>query len=207
MLKRSAILLMVGAVACGPASHVAEGALPDIFVLCDRPLPHALTIELNYRNLTARYWDMGGDVLTCGDTSNCISFPIVFSIPPRLPETNEIVSWSIVGHRFSMTRLPDSPDDYEIAVTGNPRQGGGAFRGEDMRIRYNTRRGIMSYRDVGDQKIWSTCRGRLTFEDLRRLRPQLVPEFRHNPDLRPGQPDDIPDNFQMDANMSLPPRQ
>jgi len=205
MLKRSVILLMAGSVGCGPAERVAQGALPDVFWLCDRPLPHSLTIELDYHNLRAQYWDVGGDINTCGDASDCISFPIVFSVPPRLPETDETIRWSIAGHSFSMTRVAGSQEDYAIAVTGDRRRGGGAFRGENIQIRYDVRRGITSYRSEGDERMWSTCRGRLTFEDLRRLRPLLVPEFRHNPDMRPGPPGNIDDNFQLDANMTLGP--
>jgi hypothetical protein len=148
---------------------------------------------------------VGGDVLTCGDTADCISFPIVFSAPPRLPESNETIRWSIAGHDFSMSRLANSQEDYDIAITGDRRRGGGAFRGENILVRYNIQRGITSYRGEGDQKTWSTCRGRLTFEDLRRLRPRLVPEFRHNPDIRRGPPDDFDDNFQLDANMTIGP--
>lgn len=156
-----------------------------MFVLCNRSPGGYGGIALDYRNLLGHFEDHGGPVMTCATSSACISFPLVLSVPPSLPATGQALQWREGGHLFSIRRTGGSAGDYEIDVVDG-RLGRASSPPEQYRYHYgyNVRRGITSYRLEGRAGELRLCGGRLTFEDLRRLRLRLVPDSRHNPALR-----------------------
>ena len=178
MLRNRASLLLAALAACSSATQNHQGPLPARFSLCQHAYGSTGFLELDYVGATGLDRDYRGPILTCGDASDCISFPFAFAAPPRLPGQGETIRWSISGHDFAMTRLAGSPDNFQIRVIGDPRRGGGATRWENLYYTYNLHEGVTAYRDQEEPVIWARCAGRLTFEDLHRLRARLVPESR-----------------------------
>lgn len=203
MLKNGMMLIVAAFVACDASGQTDQGQLPDQFWLCNHPLPRSATIEVDYRHAMGLDWDYRTHIMTCGDASDCISFPVVLGVPPRVPGRGETVRWSITSHTFSMSRLADSSEDYEIRVSSGPSQRSGAASGDTLYYTYNLHDGVRTLRREGSADIWTRCRGRLTFEDLHRLRPYLVPEFRHNPNLSPLWRHDDNDTAPLDTNISV----
>lgn len=165
-----------------------EAASGSIFLLCDHS-PGGYGISLDYGTLEGGLSDYGSPVMTCGTPSACISFPLLLSVPPSLPESGQTQQWRDGGHLFSIRNVEGSREEYQIDVVEGP-HGPRASSMHRYQYRYDIHRGIISYRAEGDSyragrgsPELRLCRGRLTFDDLRRLRPRLVPDSFHNPTL------------------------
>jgi hypothetical protein len=154
-----------------------------MFRLCNRSPGGVGGIGLDYRALRGNIYDYDSPVMTCATASACISFPLLLSVPPRLPEPGEVLRWRDGGHLFSIRT--SAAGTYEIDVVEGP-HGPRASVSRRYRYGYDVHRGITSYRAESGTSEQRLCGGHLTFEDLQRLRRRLVPDERHDPTL--GEP-------------------
>jgi hypothetical protein len=183
-MTKAVALLAAFVVTCSASRPGREEAVPDeMFVLCNRSPGGYGGIALDYRALLGHFDDHGLHVMTCGTSAPCISFPLLLSVPPSLPEPGRVLQWREGGHFFSIRRTGGSSGDYEIDVV-EARRGPNSPPSDRYHYGYSVRRGITSYRREGEARELRLCRGRLTFEDLRRLRPRLIPDSRHDPALQ-----------------------
>jgi hypothetical protein len=186
MLKNVSALVFSVLFACDSTSSM--GLHPREFWLCNHPLPGAATIQLDYIAKSGTYSDSGDSVATCGDESDCISYPLFLAVPPRLPTGNETVRWSVAGHEFAITRDATSRSKYQIAVTPGHSGRSGVPLFASLHYVYDVNEGVIFFHSDGEADNWVRCRGRLTFGDLRELRQRLVPDFQYNPRTRPNVP-------------------
>ncbi len=199
LTTKAVALLAASLAACSASLPGNEAAVPDeIFVLCDQTAGYG-GIAVDYRALRGHFDDHGLRVMTCGTASPCISFPLLLSVPPSLPAPGQTVQWREGGHLFSIRRTGGSSERYEIDAV-EARQGPNSPPSERYHYGYDVRRGITSYRREGAARELRLCRGRLTFEDLRRLRPRLVPDEDHNPAFRERFDGPLDLNITMDGN-------
>ncbi len=169
--------------ACGsPPPGATEPMRDEVFHLCDRSPGGHGGIGLDYGRLRGNLYDYGSPIMTCGTSSACISFPLLLSAPPRLPEPGQTLQWREGGHLFSIQNTDGAGGGYRIDVVEGP-HGPRASPTRRYQYDYSVQHGIMSYRAEGGGRELRLCNGRLTFEDLRRLRPYLVPASRHDPVL------------------------
>src|SRR5688572_28089179 len=92
-MTRAVAVLAIGLSGCSAHTPGSADAIPEaMFRLCNRT-PDGGGIGLDYRNLEGHISDYGSPVMTCGTSSPCISFPLLLSVPPSLPEPGKTLQW------------------------------------------------------------------------------------------------------------------
>lgn len=167
---------MVLAVLASCAADPAASLNGSRFALCDRASDNNPSIALDYRTK----WGVNTDVLSvvefCDQASSCISSPIVFSSPPRLPVKGATLRWRVGVYDFSIRQAEGRGRGYLIDVSAPPIAADGrSWSTDSTRISYDRVDGVTEVRRLSDGHSWRRCGGRLTFEDLAALRADRRP--------------------------------
>ena len=161
--KHALAVIALGAHACTSHNSASHSGT---FTLCSDNPAYKSAITVDFGTLKGSADDYTAPLANCGSKAACISFPIVLSVPPKLPTENAAtIRWSIGGKHFSVQSLPGSNDAYminaqEFDTNGDPAGPLGTYT-------YSSDFGVMTLRIAGIPHGWVRCRGRLTFDDLR----------------------------------------
>jgi hypothetical protein len=135
----------------------------DSFKLCDAESPARKALSLDYSSKLWLMVDVGAVAKGCSSTATaCLSSPLPFARPPRLPEGAETISWSNGPIDFRITRK--GGDSYALTSSAGDRE---------YLYDYSIAQGItglqISDRNSNYKESWVRCRGALRFEDIPRL--------------------------------------
>ncbi len=159
-------------VALSACASPAPTQTREDFVLCNQTPGNSFRIAVEYEELIGIYEDYGRDVGACGEAaSGCIDFPILLSVPPRLPSRpGEEVRWTVAKYRFAIRSGSGAGNEYLIEA--EKIKPNGTSLGKEF-YDYDSSEGVTRYWAEGSPARWLRCGGRLTFDDLRLLRQRL----------------------------------
>jgi hypothetical protein len=167
-----------GALAILAAGCGTQATAPEFhgLVLCSDDPQRKSVLTIDSEALFGLADDVGRPISRCeASNASCITFPIIFSAPPKMPaDSMEAVVWSVGGSDFSLQLLPGSSDTYSISVKPAPKRQDGSSPHLAGTYTYSEQQGILTLRLLGDRPDgWVRCAGRLTFEDLNELTRRL----------------------------------
>lgn len=141
-----------------------ETTLSEDFVLCAKGKPSFWNASIDLDSRRGRWADFIGPVEMCDSSeASCISFPILFSAPPNIPDTAEDeVEWKVDEAEFSITRVGETQKTESFNITAKNSNAIYTYK-------YDLTRGIISMSitdSYGATDRWSRCKGQFRFVEL-----------------------------------------